>query len=407
MTQYRYIGRDADGKLVKGKFEAMTENAMAEQLLQQSITPLHIDIIQPSDSTMNPFKRRKVSLEQLITFCRQMYTLIKAGVPIVQSVRHIAETSRSKALTDGLNGVVEGIEGGLTFAQALAKHPKIFPPIFVSIIDAGENSGQLDVSFEQLTRYLELEASTIKTIKTVVRYPILVTVAICTAIIVINFMVVPAFSKLFLSFHSELPLPTRILIGMSNFLTQQWYYLLIIIILLFFIIRHIIHTKLGRLSWDHWKLKIPVIGDIMYRIILARFSRTFALMLKTGLPVRRGLTLSAAIVNNEYISEAILAMRDHVERGVSLTQAARESHLFSSLVIQMISVGETAGSIDTLLTEVAEYYEREVAYDLTRLTDLIEPVLLVIMGSMVLLLALGVFLPMWDMVQFTKFKAGG
>lgn len=407
MAQYHYIGRDAEGKLVKGKLEAIATNAMAEQLLQQGITPLHIDIISPSESIANMFVRRKISLEQLITFCRQMYTLIKAGVPIVQSIHHIAETSRSKALTDGLNGVVEGIEGGLTFAQALAKYPKIFPPVFVSIVDAGENSGQLDISFKQLTSYLELEASTIKTIKTVIRYPVLVIVAIFTALIVINFMVVPAFSKLFLSFHSELPLPTRILIGTSNFLTHHWYYLLIIVILLFFIIRHIIHTKPGRLSWDHWKLKIPVIGDIMYRIILARFSRTFALMLKTGLPVRRGLTLSAAIVNNEYISEAILAMRDHVERGVSLTQAARESHLFSPLVIQMISVGETAGSIDSLLTEVAEYYEREVAYDLTRLTDLIEPVLLVIMGGMVLLLALGVFLPMWDMVQFTKFKAVG
>ena len=215
-------------------------------------------------------------------------------------------------------------------------------------------------------------------------------------------MVVPAFAGMFAQFKTALPLPTRILMASSNFFINYWPYLLGAIVICMVTFKYYLKTKKGRYEWDRLKLKMPIVGPILNRVVLARFSRTLALMLKTSLPIIRGLTLSSNILNNRYISDKVLKMREGIERGESLTRTAIESELFSPLVIQMISVGEEAGSVDTLLSEIADYYEREVNYDLSRLGDLIEPVLLVIMGAMVLLLAMGVFLPMWNMVKFIK-----
>ncbi len=406
MATYEYLGRDAQGKLMKGRLNATTPEAVAEQLTSKGIIPTQIQEVREKKTGMPPELRKyfsgKVKTEELIIFSRQMYTLIKSGVPILSSLRHIAETARSPLLRQAIVEVMDDIAEGKTFSQALGKHPTVFPVIFISLIDAGENSGQLDSTFEQLINYLELESNTVKKIKAVSRYPILVIIAIVAALVVVNFMVVPAFAGMFAQFKTALPLPTRILMASSNFFINYWPYLLGAIVICMVTFKYYLKTKKGRYEWDRLKLKMPIVGPILNRVVLARFSRTLALMLKTSLPIIRGLTLSSNILNNRYISDKVLKMREGIERGESLTRTAIESELFSPLVIQMISVGEEAGSVDTLLSEIADYYEREVNYDLSRLGDLIEPVLLVIMGAMVLLLAMGVFLPMWNMVKFIK-----
>jgi len=406
MATFKYFGRDAQGKVIKGELDATTAEAVAEQLITRGITPTDIHNVKKKGLILPPALKKyfepKVKIEELVAFSRQMYTLSKSGVPILKALGHIAETTRSRRMEDSLHNVIDSIAEGKTFSQSLSRHPEIFPVIFVSLIEAGENSGQMDTAFEQLTSYLELEASTIKKIKTVMRYPITVVVTIFAALFVINFWVIPNFALMFKQFKTTLPLPTRILIGSSNFCLNYWPYMLAVLIVFIILFRFLLKTKVGRYQWDKWLLKIPGIGKIIYRIMLSRFSRTFALMIKTGLPIVKGLTLAANIVNNTYVSKSINKMRDGIERGENLTQTANESELFDPLVLQMISVGEEAGSVDTLLTEVANYYEREVDYDLNRLSALMEPILLVFMGFMVLILALGVFLPMWDMVKFIK-----
>jgi len=407
MAIYEYLGRNSQGNLVKGRLSADAPEAVAKQLISQGVIPTQIQEIREKKIGMPPqlrkyFSSGRVKTEDLIVFARQMYTLIKAGVPILNALRHIAETARSSILAQSLTEVINDVAEGKTFSQALAQHPKIFPVIFTSLVDAGENSGQLDATFAQLIDYLELESATVKKIKAVVRYPILVIVAIVIALVVINFMVVPAFAGMFAQFKTTLPLPTRILIASSNFFTGYWPYMIGAIIVFIIAFKYYLKTLKGRSAWDHFKLQMPIIGPILNRIVLARFSRTLALMIKTSLPIIQGLTLSANILNNRYVGDKVLKMREGIERGESLARTAVESDLFSPLVIQMITVGEDAGSVDTLLSEVAGYYEREVNYDLARLGDLIEPILLVIMGAMVLLLAMGVFLPMWNMVKFIK-----
>jgi len=404
MANFTYTGRDTAGKLVKGKLDALDTDAVASQLVKNNITPIDIKSEETKFSLLKllnkDIKSGRVKTEDLITFCRQMYTLTKSGVPILESLMHLLDATRSKTLSNSLRGIIDSISSGQTLTASLRKYPKIFPNVFVSITEAGENSGQLDATFLQLAEYLELESKTIKRIKAATRYPLLVIFAIVAALVVVNFVVVPAFSKLFKQFGGKLPLPTRILVATSNFFIHYWFFLLIGIIVLFFTARYLLKTPKGRYYWDKWKLKIPVVGSIMNRIVLARFTRTFSMMLASGVPLVQSVTLVANIVGNTYIRRYILAMRDGIEHGETLTKTATASGLFTPLVLQMLSVGEEAGSIDNMLKEVAEFYEREVDYDLKRLGDLIEPFLLLVMGTMVLILALGVFLPMWDMVQF-------
>ena len=408
MTIFNYQGRNSQHQLVSGSVDALSANGVAEKLLAEHITPTSIVVRKETVSLFGflqgRFIRPHVNTEELETFCRQMYTLTKAGVPIVATLSKLAETVQSKVMVDVLHGAVETISSGQPLSVALKKYPTVFRPVFVSIIEAGENSGQLEESFLQLSDYLDLELRTIKQIKSATRYPMTVVIVLSIAFVVINFMVIPSFVKLFTQFKAKLPLPTRFLMAMSNLTIHYWPLLLLGIAAIVIAIRFILKTPAGKFSWDRWKLKIPIFGPLLNRIVLARFARTFAMIMRTGVPLIEGLPLVANAVGNEYIRTRILAMTISLEAGETLTRTALASNLFTPLVIQMISVGEETGAVDTLLRQVAEFYEREVDYDLKRLGDLIEPILLIFMAVFVLILALGVFLPMWDMASFAKAK---
>ena len=405
MPTFKYTGRDNVGRYVSGEMEATTSNAVAEKLLQKNITPIDIRLAPENISTkelVENFLQRKVPLEEMTLFCRQMYTLVKAGVPLVNALTRVSEATDSPLLAKALKQVVEQINGGLTLTAAMQNYPKVFNQVFVSIIDAGENAGRLQEAFSQLVGHLELESKTLSRLKTAMRYPIMVVIAISIAISVINFVVIPSFARMFEQFKTTLPLPTRILIGLSNFLLANWPYLLLGLIGIVIGLRYLLKMPQYRLIWDRWKLKIPVVGSIIMRVILARFARTFTMVIRTGVPIVAGIKLVAKTVGNTYVGDKISHMCEGIEKGESLTRTAIEAGLFSTLVIQMLSVGEEAGTVDDMLEQVAEFYEREVDYDLNRLSTLIEPIILVLMGMMVLILALGVFLPLWDMVNFAK-----
>jgi MSHA biogenesis protein MshG len=413
MPNFLYTGRDGEGKLVKGAMEAATSDIAAGKLIEKGVIPLEINEGKSAlrkaksseqQSTLSKILNwevlpKKVKAEDIITFCRQMYTLSKAGVPILDALNQLASSARTTGFKKALLDVVKDISSGLSLEKALAKHKKIFSKLFVSVVAAGENIGQLDMAFSQLAIYLELEQKTKQRIKTALRYPTILIVTLTIALIVVNFMVVPVFADIFTHMNMDLPLPTRILIASSAFFTNYWPYLLIGIILLAVVIYYYLKTATGRYLWDKWKLKIPVFGFIIYRILLGRFARTFSMMVHAGVQLVQSLNLVADVMDNTFLRERILKMRAGIERGDTLIKTATNSELFSSLVLQMMSVGEESGSIDTLLMEVAEFYEGDVDYDLKRLADLIEPFLLIIMGVMVLVLALGVFLPMWDMIS--------
>ena len=406
MSVFKYKGRDGEGRSVKGSLEAASENAAAEQLLGQGIVPIsisrghsHLDLSKLMGTVL--FESAP-SRQELGTFCRQMYTLYKAGVPLSQALLRVGQTSQHRGMREGLQQVAQDIEAGFELAVSMEKHPKLFPNIVTSLVRVGEETGGLEQSFLQLSEYLELEDKTTKQLKTVLRYPIIVITAISIAFVILTIFVIPAFARFFDSFNAKLPWATVLLLDISNFMKSYWPLLLVLLIGCVIAFRMWVKTERGMYHWHRWQLKTPAIGKLLYKVIFARFSRSYAMVARTGLSLHRGLELVSKSLNNTYIAEKLKGMQDDLARGEGVAVSARKTGIFPGIVLQMITVGEDSGSLDNILDQMAEFYEREVEYGLKRLKDALEPLLLVLIGAMVLVLALGIFMPMWGMSSLVR-----
>ncbi len=406
MPIFQYQGRNAQGHAVSGDIEAASASAVATQLFNTAITPISIEEIQKSaglDDLLYQWQlRKKPELDDLILFARQFYTLMRAGVPIIRSINGLADTTRNLMLKEALHEVLGELEAGHELSTAMTRHPKIFSSLFINMVRVGENSGRLDEVFLQLAAYLEREKTTRDQVKAAMRYPSFVIIAVAAAMFVINLWVIPTFAKVFSGFHAQLPLPTRILLMVSDFTVAYWMYILAALFLTTLALRHYLNTKEGRYRWDKVKLRIPIIGSILLRATLSRFARTFAMSIRSGVPLVQTLVLVSRAVDNAFIGHAVEEMRNGIERGDTLTRTAAASKMFTPLVLQMMAVGEETGAVDDLLEQVSDFYDREVDYDLKSLTSKLEPILIVIIAGMVLVLALGVFLPTWDLINVAK-----
>ncbi len=407
MPLYRYKVKDADGQLVEGEVEALSSELLATQLQGQGAIPISIvEIAQKKAAGINNltlFKRsKKVGVDDLILFCRQMYTLNSSGVPLVRAIRGLVDTARNPTLGSALAQVVDDLESGMDLSGAFSRNVDVFPPLLCRMVQVGEGTGKLDEVFLELSIFYEREKETISRVKAALRYPTFVLIAIAVAITFISLFVIPAFEKVFASAGAQLPLPTRILMGLSGFMVSYWYLLGLGIVVLVMVIRQWLKTPGGCYTWDRYKLRLPLVGDIILRSTLVRFSRGFNMSYTAGIPLSQALGFTARAVNNSYIAEKIEAIRNGIERGDTLTRSATQTGIFTPLVLQMLAVGEESGSVDTMLEDVAQFYEREVDYDLKNLSSAIEPIMIVIIGGMVLVLALGVFLPMWNLASIAK-----
>ena len=343
-----------------------------------------------------------VKLSDLIIFTRQIYSLTKAGIPILRAVNGLADSTHSKLLSVALYDVLERMHNGYSLSAAMAAHPRVFSQLYISLIQVGENTGQLDRVFLQLSEYLEQELETGKRVKSAMRYPSFVLMTLAVAMVILNIYVIPTFSNMFAKFNAELPWTTQVLLATSSFFVNYWPYILAGIIAFCAAVKVWLGSEDGSYFWDRWKLRIPIVGSVVERSLLARFSRSFAMMLSAGVPLNNGLYLVAFAVDNHYLKEKILLMRTGIESGETLLKTASSADLFTPLVLQMIAVGEETGQIDELLNESADFYEREVDYELKNMTAKIEPILISIVAGMVLILALGIFTPMWDMMGAMK-----
>lgn len=409
MAQFQYTARDASGKAIAGDIEANSESAAADLLRRRNMIPLTI-ALQPAKTkvslSMPLLWQRKVSLTDLIMLSRQMYSLMKAGIPIIRAIEGLALSTSSTRLQQILTELVEQLQNGRNLSQAMAAHPSVFSRLMVSIVHVGENTGRLDEAFLQLTYYFEQELETRKQIKQATRYPIFVLATLVVAMFILNLAVIPQFANMFARFNAELPWSTQALLASSAFFIAYWPAMVVLLIASVFGLRHYINTDAGRPVWGRWKIRFPIIGSVIYRATLGRFARSFGMMLKAGVPMTSALTLVADAVDNEYLGEKIRDMRRNIERGESLLKVSQQSQMFTPLVLQMLAVGEETGAMDDMLSEVAGFYEREVAFDLKSLTAKIEPILIAIVAVMVLILALGIFTPMWDMLNAYKGGSG-
>lgn len=408
MPQFSYKGRNTRGDMITGVLEAASVDAVASLLMNSSITP--IDIAEKSQQTGEiaelwaKLSARRPGLTDLILFSRQMFSLMRAGVPITRAMKGIIDSTRNRILAIVFKEMQTDMESGREMSAALARHPSIFAPLYISMVRVGENTGKLDESFLRISQYLELEKDTRERIKSALRYPTMVVIAMSIALAIINIVVIPAFAKIFESAHAALPLPTRILLAVSHFFVAFWPLMLGGIFALIVAAYLYVGTDQGRYVWGKYKIRLPLVGDIIKRATLGRFARAFAMSLSSGVPLVQALTVVARAVDNEYVGEHILNMRNGIERGESLTRTAAASNMFTPLVLQMLAVGEETGQVDEMMNEVAGFYEREVDYDVKNLSATIEPVMIILMGGLVLILALGVFLPMWDLARVSLHK---
>ena len=405
MAVFAYKGRNVRGDLVEGTLDGDDSGVIADQLMNTGITPVEVKPFRGVRGTTsskpgwlkNLFQDKQVTQIDLMLFSRQMYTLLKAGVPIMRALAGLQESTQNPVFSVMLQDLRESLDSGRELSTSMRRHPKVFSSFYVSMVQVGEMTGMLEETFIRLYDYLEFERDMRERIKTAMRYPSFVLIAMAIAIFIINLFVIPAFAKVYAGFHAELPAVTKILIGFSGFMVNYWMLVLALIAGIVAGFRFYISTPDGRYKWDKYKFKLPVVGAIILKSTLSRFARGMALSFKSGMPILQGMNVVSMVVDNEFMRSRIEQMRDGVERGESILRTAAAAGVFNPVVLQMIAVGEESGDMDGMMFEVAGMYEREVKYEVATLSAKIEPILIIALGILVLILALGVFLPMWDL----------
>lgn len=408
MPMFAYKGRSLRGEAVSGQLEGDSAEAVASRLFNSGVTP--IDIVaanvqekKEAGELWRKFGGGKPRTADLIMFSRQMYTITKSGIPLMRGLRGLTESTHNVILRRALEDVIASLESGRDLANSFSRHPEIFSPLYISIIRVGESTGTLERAFLRLCEYLAQDQDIADRVRTALRYPLIVMIVMACAIAIITIFVIPRFAPLFKVLGNDIPLPTIIIMGVSTFAQHYWYVVLGAIAALIMAARQYVSTEAGRYKWHKIKLTLPVIGSLTHQAILSRISRSLSISLAAGMPMIQTLNVIARSAGNDYMAERVHRLRDAVERGDPLSRAATTVGMFPPLVLQMMAVGEETGELSELLNEVADFYQREVDYSLKTLSAMIEPIMIVAVGAMVLVLALGVFLPMWNMIA----KVGG
>ena len=408
MTVFSYKGRSLGGQLITGRMEGDSQQYVASRLVSTGVTPIQIAAADTVTNLSLAALEKKLGLGRpktadLVLLSRQLYTITKSGIPLLRGLKGLISSTHNSALREVLEDILLNLEAGRDLASSFGRHPQVFPNLYISIVRVGEATGTLQESFLRLTEYLGQDQDIQDRVRSATRYPLIVLFMIAVAIGFLTTFVIPRFAPIFQVLGNDIPLPTRIIIGFSAFVQHGWYLILGAGAAMTALLRHYIGTPEGRYRWDRLKLRLPVFGKLTLQAILSRISRSLSISLQAGMPMIQTLHVIAQSAGNLYMAERVHRLRELVERGDSLSRAATTVGMFPPLVLQMMAVGEETGELSELLDEVSGFYDREVSHALKNLSAAIEPVLIVIVGGMVLVLALGIFLPLWEMIS----KVGG
>ncbi len=403
MPSYYYRARDKFGKAVNGIMGADSQNAIAAKLAAIGCVPIAIEEA-GKENGLSKFigSLQRVGFQELNMFTRQLAVLQKAGLSILMGLSSLRDQASSKILKDVLGQVIRDIEGGSNFSAALASHPGVFNALYVNMIKAGETGGRLDEALTRLTIIGEHDEVFRMRLKSATRYPLLVVGAIIVGFIVLTTLVVPRFAGIYSQFSTALPMPTQILLWINDAVTKYWWGSILVLTALFFGFSKLINTKKGRLWWDGLILKCPVFGPLILKLALSRFARITGILMRSGVPLLKALELAGEGTGNTIISRAISDIRVSVNEGKGMSEPMKASSLFPPTVVQMVSVGEGTGKLDDLLLHVANYYDSQVDYVTSNLATLIKPILILVLGCAVLFMALGIFLPMWNLMSLFR-----
>lgn len=406
MDTYEYKGRNKRGEILQGNIESPNAQGVASWMLASGISPIQItlktDTLAEQPLWLQKLQGHSIKLPDLLLFTRQMGTMVRAGVPMMQALAGMQRSTGNPALALVLRDLRADLDKGLELSSAMARHPKVFDDYYVSMVRVGESAGQLEEVFKRLHEQLDFDSHMQKKVKSALRYPTFVLIAISIAMAILMTFVIPVFAKLFVSMKIDLPLLTRVLIGTSDFVQAYWWLILAGLGAAFYGFKRYTKTPDGRYNWDKRKLGFPIVGRIIKKATLARFCRSFATASKSGVPVVQAFTLVSRVVDNGFYEDRIVGMRSGVERGESMLRVCQSAGIFTPIELQMISVGEETGDIDGMLNQVADMYQEEVEFEVDRLSQTIEPILLAVMGVLVGILLLGIFMPMWDMTKMAQ-----
>lgn len=402
MPTFKYRVRDRLGKAIIGTIEAQTVELAGNALYQRGYFPIAIEPESASASLdLSYFWKRfkKVKEEEIILFSQQLSTLYKAGLPLLSGLKGLRDQTLNHRFKKILEEIGHQVEGGDTLFGAMSKHPDVFSAVYLNMVRAGETSGRLGESLDRYVTLADRELRSRQKVKEATRYPKIVVASVIMAFIVLLTFVIPRFAQVFAQFNTTLPLPTRIMIGTNNLFHHYWYLILPVILFIPIMIRRYIQTEKGRVLWDRFKTRIPVLGHLFVISALSRFAHTFVMLNKSGIPILQTLEVTSSTINNVVISQSIREISRQVREGRTLADSMKETGRFTPLVIQMVGVGETSGSLDEMLVRITEYYDIELENAIKKMTAYIEPALTLFMGVVVLLLALAVFLPWWNMAK--------
>jgi len=398
MITFSYQARDPSGRIVSGIQDALNEDNAVTSLMSRGLMVLSLQ-----RKTMSARSRKKtwaVKETDLVLFTRQLATMIEAGISLVQALTALyeqADPKRQRSLRQIISDVTTRVQGGETFHEAISKHPRVFNRLFVSMVKAGETGGLLAEILDRLAGFLEASARLRKKVKSAMTYPVIV---ICIALAITAFLiirVVPIFAEIFKDFGAKLPAPTQFLIDVSDFVRGNWYFILAAMIGVIVGVRMFVRSARGRQLWDRWKLKLPVLGPLTHKICMSRFARTFAQLIRSGVPILEVLEIVGGSAGNSVIEKSINGVSEDVEKGDNLSVALSRKPIFPPMLLRMVAAGEATGKIDTMLEKMADFWDEEIEAMLDALTSLIEPMLIVFLGLIVGGIVIAMFLPIFKL----------
>jgi type IV pilus assembly protein PilC len=399
---YVYKVRDKAGRLVEGSLEAQSEQLVVSRLREMGYVPLSVARKARSPWTIDISLGQKSNLKDLVVFSRQLATMIDSGLSILRALSILAEQTESKSLAKIIGDMKVDIEQGLSFSQAVARQPKTFPPLYLAMVRAGEVGGVLDETMTRLAATLEKQLELRAKVKSAMTYPIVVAAIVVLIVTGMLLFVVPMFEGMYKDLGGKLPLPTQILINASQLMLHIWWLVAIVIVGVTVAFRRWIAKPEGRLRWDQFKLRVPIFGPLMAKSALARFARTLAALIRSGVPIMESLDIVGDTTGNAVISRALVAARERIRLGESVSTALTNDDVFPPMVVQMIAVGEETGALDHLLEKIADFYDAEVQATVDSLTSLIEPALMVFMGVSVGGMVIALYLPMFQLINLVK-----
>jgi type IV pilus assembly protein PilC len=398
MITFSYQARDASGKIISGVQDALNEDNAVTSLMSRGLMVLSLQA--KSAATQSRKKNWTVKETDLVLFTRQLSTMIEAGISLVQAMTALydqCDPKRQRNLRHIISDVTTRVQGGESFNESIAKHPRVFDRLFVSMVKAGEHGGLLAEILDRLAGFLEASARLRKKVKSAMTYPVIV---ICIAFAITTFLlvkVVPIFGEIFKDFGAKLPAPTQFLIDVSDFIRGEWYFLILILGGTFFGIRTFLRSTRGKQLWDRWKLKLPIFGPLIHKICMSRFSRTFAQLIRSGVPILEVLDIVGGASGNYVVETSIKGVSEDVEKGDNLSVALSKKPIFPPMMLRMVSAGEATGKIDTMLEKMADFWDEEIEAMLDALTSLIEPLLIVFLGVIVGGIVIAMFLPIFKL----------